>query len=174
MKRPLILILALAAAAVLLSQLVLWTSRAPSPDATEAPDGVAAVAPGPASPIASPASPREAADLAAPTVGATERVTAPDPSTEVAGPRVTVAGRVVPPSGGATDETVEVIDLDAEMSVDDVRRALHPANARGRSAPGATGAPAVVPVAGAGAKRILGRARMEADGRYRVEVPAER
>jgi len=174
MKRPLVLALVLVLVAASVVGLVTWLSfgppgRAPSPgsgrDATTASaaedaraDGVAPDAP---------------ADLAAPGAEAAERAAAAAAVAD-SGPRVAIEGRVTPPSGCTVDDRVEVFALDREVDVEDALEAVdHSVKPRAekpreRDPFGfATEVDLVVP----DRPRLLGRAQMAADGRFRLEVP---
>lgn len=172
MKRPLLLLLVVATFATLLTLLVMRISRSPEAGAEATGPAVAAgpAAAGPALERSEDAS--QPADLVAPGADAAERAAAPAVAAADAGPKVAIAGRVMPPSGCGPDPEVVVYALDDEMDVDDVLRALEPARARSRD-DDADGEIAL-PAGGTRAERVLGRARMEADGRYAVEVPASR
>lgn len=174
MKRPLLLLLAVAVVATLLTLLVMRISEpteAGSEGASASPalrsaESAAEVA-GSAAVAAQPA------DLAAPGADAAARAAASDAAAEETGPKVTIAGRVMPPSGCAPDATVEVVALRRIATIDEALAVIHP---RGKRAQ-----PQVNALDGSSreedddqplGKSILARATIDANGSYSLEVPA--
>ncbi len=173
MKRPFVLALVLVLVAASVVGLVTWLSLDPSGGAVP-PGSVrdAATVSGPATARADGVSPDAPADLAAPGAEAAERADAGAPAD--LGPKVAIEGRVTPPAGCAVDDRVEVYALDREVGVEGalaaVARSVKPRaeKPRERDPFGFAGPEDLVVPDRA---RLLGRASMAADGRFRLEVP---
>lgn len=170
MKRPLLLVLALGVVAVLLVVLFRVVSSDPGSTATD-PGASAGSSPTVTAPLAAGSAPIEpSAELATPASAAAARAEAPDSATS-SGPRAVIEGRVVGPAGCTFDETAEVFALRTESDVESALRASHTKlRAKYRASIRTDGDPVIeTPTA---ESRLLGRGRVEADGRYRVEVDA--
>lgn len=174
MKRPLLLVVALAALATLVTLLVVWISRPPADGSTTAESGATAGARDRAEAFGIEAVSIPGADeLAAPAAAEVARSNAPDAAALEAGPKVAIEGRVSPPSGCSADDTVEVVAVSRRSSVAEVIRGLHPRAKRASAVINPTDGTVIEeddPAPDAG--YVIARAPMRADGGYRLEVPA--
>jgi len=171
MKRPLLLVLALGVVAALLLVLLRVVSNDTGSAAAD-PGISAGSSTADASPPASDSDPVDrAAELASPATATVVRAEAPADSASSSAPRATIEGRVVGPAGCAFDETAEVFALRSESDLDGALRAAKTkARARFRAEnPFESAGRVELPSANG---RLVGRGRVEPDGRYRIEIDA--
>jgi len=170
MKRPLLLLLAIAVVATVLTLLVMRISE--PPESAETGASADATRGGPESAVDLAAVGAQAADLVAPGTDAAARA-ASEPATDETGPALAIEGRVMPPSGCIPDATVEVIALRRSSTIDAALAELYPRGKRAQPWINALDGSVREDVAEhAHGKSILARSAVGADGSYRLEVPA--